>query len=296
MENTQGMSTATATAETGQQASHWTSSVQHEKLSDPTVKESFTKAYSKYGSQEEALLGGLEAIKMTGKPFKLPESLDKLPDDNVRGQLKEGVAKLFGVNLDTAKTLSEVVGDNFDLDFKAGLAEGQEPDEATVNFLKLQDVVKTWPKAIAQQAVQLHNQMMANARQQMAEQAITAATETNKALLADPELGGEKGVAEGSEHVKRAFLKVLGPEMYEKGGQALAESGLTRNPVLAKALIKICKQIGTEGVTLNGNGGGTADANSAQAQFNKIREMNPNSPAIIEQAAKRLGIKYTASA
>jgi len=114
---------------------HWTESVAHPKLATPETKEAFTKVYSKYATQEDALLGGLDAIRMTGKPFKLPESLDRLPDDNVRKQFLEEAGKVKGLKEAfvgapaTAESLKDV-------DFREGLPEGAAFSDADLETYK----------------------------------------------------------------------------------------------------------------------------------------------------------------
>ena len=56
-------------------------------LEHPSVtaenREEFSTHMAKFATMEDAALDGMALKKLTGKPFKMPESLDKLPDDKL---------------------------------------------------------------------------------------------------------------------------------------------------------------------------------------------------------------------
>jgi hypothetical protein len=74
-------------------------------------------AFSKYDSPDAAFKGAHEAMKMTGKPFKLPDSLDKL-DETQQQELTGQLDKLFPAMQD---------GDFEGFDFNVGLEDGDQP-------------------------------------------------------------------------------------------------------------------------------------------------------------------------
>lgn len=231
---------------------HWTDEFEHESITADN-KEAFNTAMSKYDSEEAAVVGGFNAMKEIGKPYKLPESLDKLPDDKVKGEFTSQVRKLFGIELaDSVESLA-------DLDLKTGLAEGVEPDETLANTFKQFVVENKINKTSAQKMVGFYNQMMTKARQDYATaaeaQKTEAANKTNEALIAH--FGSKEKVVEQSELLRRAVQNHAGltAEEYEQVGEELADSMLTKNPVMAKAMLTLLSPLAAEGLTDNGVGG-----------------------------------------
>lgn len=231
---------------------NWLDTFEDPSLATPEAQEAFKSAMSKYDSQEAAVLGGFEAMKMTGKPFKLPESLDKLPDDNVRGEFTTQAHKLLGI--ETAENIEALA----DLDPKAGQVEGQEVDEALMGAFKQFVVDNKINKGDAQKMIGFHNKMMAKARTAYIQQAeankLDAATKTNEALIAH--FGSEEKVAEQSELLRRAIQNSgITPEEYEKVGDEMANSILTKDPVVARVMLKLLAPLAAEGSTDVGGGG-----------------------------------------
>jgi hypothetical protein len=60
------------------------------------------KAYEKYGTLDDALKGGHEAIKMVGQPYRLPKDYSKLTDEQ-RSEIRSSVATLDGGVPETAE-------------------------------------------------------------------------------------------------------------------------------------------------------------------------------------------------
>ena len=231
---------------------NWTNEFEHESITEEN-RESFNTAMSKYGSLEDAVVGGFNAQKVAGKPYKLPESLDKLPDDAVRGEFTSQAQKLLGIEY------AGNIEDLTDLDLKVGMAEGGEVDENLANAFKDFVVKEKIPKTIAQKMIGYHNQTMAKATEAFATKAeadnLAAATATNEALIA--EFGSKEKVAEQSELLRRAIQNHVGltPEEYEEMGEAMADSVLTKNPVMAKVMLKVLAPLAAEGNTDIGKGG-----------------------------------------
>ena len=77
-------------------------------------RESFSKHMEKFETMEDAALDGMALKKLTGKPFKMPESLDKLPDDTSRADFASQAHRLLGI------THAQNIEDLADLDLKRG--------------------------------------------------------------------------------------------------------------------------------------------------------------------------------
>lgn len=226
---------------------HWSSTFEHESLAEPEARESFTKAMGKYDSQEAAVFGGYEAQKLAGKPFKLPESLDKL-DENIRGEFTSNAQKLLGIEPVTEDGLNEI-------NFTEGLPEGAEADETTVAALKQFATENGWNKAQIQQGVSFWNNAMAQAVQNQTNQQAEAAKTTNEALI--KHFGSEEKVTEQSELVKRWFKDQSGlsAQEYEAVGEELANSVFTKNPILSRVFMEHFGPLASEGSTETGKGG-----------------------------------------
>lgn len=233
----------------------WLDNVSNEALQTEEAK----TALSKYDSMESAVVGGLEAQKMVGKPFRLPESLDKLPDDTVRGDFVSQVSKLTGVDITAAKAkMGDILkgDDDFkDIDFSEGLEEGDSPmSEAGQASLKKFLVESGATKTTAKKVVGFVNGLMKQARADQQQQIKQMAEDTHKALV--DHFGGEDKVTEMSEAVKRAFMsKAANKEEFEKTGLALIQSALTRHPQIAIPLMEMIAPYGKEGSTKTGDGG-----------------------------------------
>jgi len=246
---------------------HWSSEFQHEKLSTPELKESFTKTMSKFPTQDDVAVSYMELEKSAGKPFKLPESMDKLPDDKTRQELRAGIGKLLGV--------IEKPEDLKGINFTVGMPEGSKADEGMVAVLSKWAIGK--PKDIVQDGIKVWNETMIAAGKQMEAQFLTEAKATDEALIALPEIGSKEKLAENDELVRRMFQNNLGltPQEYETVGQELVKANFTRTVVLRKALMAMAKNFKT-GTTVGGEGG--ADKKKGKSQYQQNKERWPNTP------------------
>ena len=130
--------------------SEWIEEFEHESVTDDN-REAFTKAMGKYNTVEDAVVGGFNAQKIAGLPFKLPETLDKLKDEKVRADFVTQTHKVLGIqNVSDIKDLD-------DLDLKAGLAEDAPVNEGLAKLLKEHAVKQKWPKSVTQDIVGLFN-------------------------------------------------------------------------------------------------------------------------------------------
>jgi hypothetical protein len=237
---------------------HWSNEFEHTSITDDNRAE-FTTAMKDFKTMDDAIIGGFNAKKLVGKPFRMPESLDKLPDDASRNDFTSQAHKLLGINIAT-----DIEG-LADMDMKLDHDKSVEQSEDVVNAFKAFVLENKINKADAQKMVGFHNRMMKNAREVFAQQEekkkLDAATKTNEALIAH--FKSEDEVAKQSELMKRAFQNKAGlsAEEFEQVGSALADSVLTKDPILAKAIITLVAPLAAEGTTEDGGGtgGGSKD-------------------------------------
>ncbi len=232
---------------------HWSDNFEHTSITDENRGE-FATAMGKYENANDAVVGGFNAQKLAGKPFKFPESMDKLPDDASRTDFTSKAKGLLGIK--TAKDVAELA----ELNMKMDIAEGSEPDENLTTMLKSFVVENEIDTGVAQKFVGFHNRIMKAAKEQFAtaeeEKKTQAATATNEALIAHFKTEAE--VAKQSELMRRAFQNKAGlnAEEFEKVGDALADSVFTKNPILARAILTLVSPLAAEGTTDGGGGGG----------------------------------------
>lgn len=250
----------------GTETKNWTENLQGEQYT-PEIKEGL----SKFKNQDDVNVGYVNLQKQVGKPFKLPESLDKLPDDKTRGEFTANTLKLLGA-VDKEEALD-------DLDYKVGLPEDREVDTALVGRLKKFAVIEKIPKSIVQKFVGLHNIINEEVRQSIQTQYNEKCIKANEALLATYN-NDEKEVAKKSELVRRMFQNNLGltADEYEEARNGLVDTGFTINPILNKALIAAAEKLATEGTTETGEGAGKEKEELSQYEKNKQRW--PNTPEL----------------
>lgn len=237
----------------------WLDNFEHESVTDEN-REAFKTANQKYDTVEAAIVGGFNAQKLAGVPFKMPESMDKLPDDDSRADFTSQANKLLDI------THVANIEDLADLDLKVGLAEGVEPDENLATMLKTLAVEKKWPKSFVQDIVAIWNGPLkeygAKASAEMQEKvALEQAQKGNEALLAHYN-GDEKKLAADTELLRRVFKNQAGlnAEEYESIAEELVDSKWNTHPVISKALMNLLPKFAKEGSTAGGVGfGGKGD-------------------------------------
>lgn len=227
-------------------ADHFSNSLTHEKLTTPEAKQ----VLSKFKTQEDVNIGYIELQKSLGKPFKFPENPDKL-DDKTKGEFTASLHKAIGA-VEKPEELK-------DINWTDGMPEGSKADEGLQAAISKLATEKHWPKSVVQDGVKWWNGLAAQAKeQQKLEEQKKEQAKLDKMKAANEYLvktfGGEKQVAEGSELVKRMFAKLVPADQYEQAGDELVDSGMTTNPVLASALIKLANTYYKEGATESGEG------------------------------------------
>lgn len=241
-------------------------------------KEAFQNYAKNYQTEGDAIVAGYNHKKLVGAPYKLPESMDKLPDDKTRGELRGSALKLLG--MEPAANVEALA----DLNLKAGMAEGIEPDVDLANMFKTVAVEKKWSKSVTQDIIELHNTVQAQARAAAAEKTLkdaeTAAQECDAKLVAHPDFGSEEELLRQTELFKRAMENNVGltPEEVTELGEGLALSTITTNPVLQRVMLKQFVPLAEEGDTPPGGGGGGGGATEQTPyQWKKARwESDPS--------------------
>lgn len=238
---------------------HWSQTFEHDSLADTQARESFTKAMSKYDSPEAAVVGGFNAMKLAGKPYKLPESVDKLPEE-VRGEFTTNAKKVLG--------LVGATEDDFkDFAFNKGLPEGVPVDEGMVNSFKQFVTENGVTKAGAEKLVEFHNKAVAAAMQKIEGQKKEAMKTTNEALI--KHFGSEDKVKERSQLVKQFYQNHAGlsADEFEQVGHEI-ESIISRNPILARVHLEKIADLAAEASTESG------DSQKGQSQPSSLQKEN----------------------
>lgn len=265
------------------QEQHWSQTYEHESLTAPEARESFVKTMSKFEKPESVPIGYFELQKSAGKPFKLPESLDKLPDDKTRQEFQLGVSKLLGA--------VEKPEDLKDIDWlKGSTLENDTPQEHLVKAVSDFAVARKWPKSIVQDIAELWN---------------AGISAPERAKLAETKKQEEAELQEKAKVIKESFVKISGSEdnlkvdkdllqsmfrnhaglsgdEYDAVGDELAGlllGDVTKAPNMAKGLIMLARQF-KSGDTANGKGG-TAPPAKDEKTFGQKEG--------VEKSAKALG-------
>ncbi len=239
------------------QEQHWSQTYEHESLAAPEVRESFVKTMSKFEKPENVPIGYFELQKSAGKPFKLPESLDKLPDDKARQEFQSGVSKLLGA--------VEKPEDLKDVDWlKGSTLENDTPQEELVKKISEIAVAKKWPKSTVQDLAEFWNGLQASERNKIAESKKQEETELQEKAKAIKESfvkisGSEDNLKVDKDLLQSMFRNHAGlsGDEYDAVSDELAGlllGDVTKAPNMAKGLIMLARQF-KSGDTANGKGG-----------------------------------------
>lgn len=215
--------------------SHWTDEVNHQELQTPEAK----AILSKFNTADDAHVGYIQLQKAQGRPFKLPDSLDKLPDDT-RADFTGKIGKLMGA-VETDESMADV-------DFAEGLPDANMVNADLVTSFKAFAIQNKLPKSVVKAFVLFNNQYAVKSRQATEQGLVDAAAKVNGELL--PMFGGEDGIKKHNENVKRMFQNHGGltDEEFQAVIPGLVDSGITKSTPLSKALYNIAAKFG-EGKT-----------------------------------------------
>lgn len=258
--------------------SDWSGEFNHESIT-PENRESFNTFASKYDSPEAAIVGGFNAQKAIGAPFKFPESMDNLPDDASRADFTSRSNQLLG------REFASDVKDLDSLDLKMGASEGTQTDDALANAFKQFIVEKKIAKADAQDMLSFHNDFMGKARVALAEKKEADFEATAKQVEADlaahPDFGSMEEVSKQSELFKRAIRNHVGltNDEAEEFADAIIEAGMTRNAVVARVMLNQFAPLAAEGSTDGGGGAGGGGA-KGPTPYEFKQQLHPKSQGL----------------
>lgn len=219
---------------------HWSNKITHEDLTTPEAK----NWLSKYDSQEEALVGGYNAEKKVGKPFKLPESLEKVeswPDVKDREAFRGGLSKLLG-------TISKVE-DLDDIDFAKGLPDARQVNAELVSAYKEFCVKRGVPKVLARDLAVFNNEFVTQVVQNQVKEKQDRIQKAQDSLK--PLFGDDNALKVHDDRVRRLFQNHCGLSAQEYEGVIgeLMSAGVAENATLRKALYNLSKDVVVEGKT-----------------------------------------------
>ena len=212
----------------------WVESIEHERLGDED-----RAILDKFETPEDAHVGYVELQKAAGKPFKLPDSLDKL-DENASKEFKEKVSSLIGHDFDviSEENINEI-------NFADGLADARSVSEDLKKAFSQFAVENKMPRSLVQKLVTMNNKFgqemankMAQDRKTQKEQKLAEVKNTLAPLF-----GGEDGLKENNEAVRRMYQNHSGltAEEYEKIADPVI-GRISEDPVFAKAQYNLAKQ------------------------------------------------------
>ena len=239
-------------------------------------RQAFVDAMSKYPTEQAGMVGGFNAMKVTGKPFKFPESMDKLPDDASRAEFTTQARGLLGVSI--PKDVESLK----DFDFKDGLADGAAVDENFVAMVKNWAVEKGIPVTHLKEMAGFYNGPLtkyaqeAYAAKQEKEKLANAET-CNTALL--EHFKTEDKVKDLTALLHRTIINNMGLTAEESAEfvDAMADSMLTKNPVMAKGMLNLLSSVSTEGTTHTGDGIGGAGVPKSKSPYEVKKARWPKS-------------------
>ncbi len=236
---------------------HWTEGFEHESVTDDN-REAFNSHMAKFPTQAAAVMDGYGLAKQKGVAFKLPESIEKLPDDASRATLLAQTNKLYGREI--AADLEGLA----DLDMKSGsTAEGEMYDETLAKAFKEWVVAEKIEKSVAQKAIKFHNEAMALARtayagkteeltKKDAADRLAEVTACNDALVA--KFGTKEKLDEQTVLMHRALLNNTGCSTEEAADVAefLKDREGATNATLRRILISNLAPLATESLGPDG--------------------------------------------
>ncbi|MCJ7728433.1 MAG: hypothetical protein MUO27_00900 [Sedimentisphaerales bacterium] len=246
---------------------------QNENLSSPAQQEEFKKSMGDFKSIEDAVYGGYNARKMTGKPFKLPESVDKL-DEKTRNEFTAQARKTLGIESLTEDGLKEI-------NWGKGLAAGSEKNQAMIDEFGKFAVSKGLPKNVTQDLAEFLNgvqtKAMADFNKKTAD-AVRANTERSRALLES--FFGTEGVKNHAELLRRAAKNQggLSDAELEQIADELKDDVILGKGVFTKMLMNFAAKLEKEGTTEK-PGGNPPIGNSQYGQ--DVIEDNPKTAAAV---------------
>lgn len=221
---------------------NWYDGFEHPDL----TSEEATTVLSQFKSQEEFNVAGLNAKKAVGAPFRFPKSIESLPDDTVRADFASQVAKFHGERVYDEKQLDTV-------NYAEGLADARMVNDklkgVLVDFAKKSKMPSAQVQELASTYNAFSTELMNEHNAAQVKEKTEIATKVNDALKTL--YGGEEGVKQHTELVKRLFMHKAGltAQEYKDSAESLVSARMTQDVVLSKALFNIAKALMPEGTT-----------------------------------------------
>lgn len=215
----------------------------------------FSTHMEKFESMEDAALDGMDLKSQTGKPFKFPEAMDKLPDDASRADFTSQAHKLLGI-----EHAADVAG-LADVNLKKGLAEGSPYDETFANAFKQFAVDKKIPKSLLEPLAEFlnlaSNKAIGDINAKIAADFATAKQTTDDALAIHKDFGSKEKLDEQAVLMHRALVSNLGLSTEEANGMAefMRDREGATNPVLRRVMLKMLAPLAAESSNEGGGGG-----------------------------------------
>jgi len=241
--------------------------IEHELITADN-REAFSTHMAKFDSFEAASLDGMDLKSQQGKPFKLPESMDKLPDDAARADFTSGANKLLGRTI--PKDMDSFAGVNF----KEGLADGVEADDGLIGVIKQWAIDEKVPTESISKMTALFNGKMGEYIGAKGETLKAAAEEKAKAdhsiavkacndtLAGHPDFGNAEKLDADTVKLHQALANNSKLTVDEANGIAefLRDREGATNPVLRRLMINQFAPLAKEGGSESGQGGDTPAA------------------------------------
>jgi len=235
----------------------WVNEFEHSAITVDN-REAFNTSMEKFQTVNDAAVGYMELQKSAGKPFKMPDSMDKLPDDASRADFRSQAHKLMGTA--PIKSIDELA----DMNFKEGLGDDAVVNQDFVTLFKKWGVESGMTKPALAQMVKFYNGQLADfsggVQETQAKKALedkqATITATNEAMKTH--LGGADKLEEQTVLLHRALLNNVGATAEEAEGLAtfMKEGEGATNAVLRRTLFKVLAPLAAEtGSKKAGEGG-----------------------------------------
>lgn len=230
------------------------STIEHASIT-PENRAAFSTHMEKFDSFEAAAVDGMGLKKMTGAPFKMPESMDKLPDDASRADFTAQARRALGINI--PKDVEALK----DVNFKSGLADGAPYNEEFVGLVKAWAVENGIDTATLEKFAPFYNgpltEYATKAHKELGEKTFNDNAKATHEGLVTHFNGSEAKVTEESELLKRAVLNHPGmtSEKAEKVADIFVDVMQKGGSDAAIVLLEMIAPMAREGGSHAGKGG-----------------------------------------
>lgn len=241
--------------------------LEHETITDAN-RGDLAKHMEKFDSFEAAALDGMELKKLTGKPYKIPDSLDAL-DDNGKADFSAKARKALGI--ESAKDLDGLK----EVNLKKGLPDGSPYDEDFANAFKQFAIDNKIPKSAMEPLAEFFNlasiKAQGNYTAKLAADFAAAKQKADEALIAHSDIGSKEKLDEQNVLLHRALTNNLNLNTEEANeiAEFLRDREGATNPVLRRVLLKQLAPLAAES---SNEGGGGAPGNRAAKPEDGVTE------------------------